>query len=231
MGEADDAKAYWSTTDFQQKEYARPPFYVTALVHVVKRLAPATVLEMGCNAGRNLALLRDALPGAAVRGFDINAASVAHGRARWGLDLDVADEDYLARQPDGACELVFTISVLDHLPEITGVLRELARVTRRYYLAIEPFPEGQLVYLEALKRDGKVRAAVTTQTPYSYLHPYDRLVPAVGLSPRLDLPMPPYAGNWGPLYRLTVYEKGGGPFRAWDVLREELIFEAVRAAK
>ncbi len=231
MSEADDAKAYWSGTDFQQKEYARAPFYVTALTHVAKRLAPASVLEMGCNAGRNLKLLHDALPGARVRGFDINGASIAFGKEKWGLDLEVADEGYLARQPADSWDVMFTISVLDHIPEITGVLRDIARVTRRYYIAIEPFPEEQLAYLDVFKRDGRVRAAVTTETPYSYLHPYDRLVPPVGLAARLDLPMPPYAGNWGPLYRLTVYEKGQGGFTAWDTLREELIFDAVRAAR
>jgi hypothetical protein len=129
--------------------------------------------------------------------------------------------------------VLFTVSVLDHLPAIDGVLAEIARVIAGYYVAIEPFPEEQLGYLDVFKRDGKVREAVTTETPYSYLHPYRTLAPAAGLVARLDLPMPPYAANWGPLYRLTVYEKAVAPgrFTAWDDLRDELIFSAVRAAR
>lgn len=129
--------------------------------------------------------------------------------------------------------MLFTVSVLDHLPAIDGVLADVARVVRGYYVALEPFPEDQLRYLDVFKADGKIRAAVTTETPYSYLHPYDRLVPAAGLTARLDVPMPPYAANWGPLYRLVVWEHpaAAARFTAWDVLRDELMFAAVTAAK
>ena len=186
---------------------------------------------MGCNAGRNLQQLRVVEPDIRLLGFDINATSIAEGVQKWNLPLEVADEAYLSRQASDAWDVLFTVSVLDHIPVIDGVLRDIARVAKHYYVAVEPFPEEQLTYLDVFKREGKVRAAVTTATPYSYLHPYDRLVPAAGLVPRLDVPMPPYASNWGPLYRLTVYEKGVGPFTAWDQLRDELFFDAVRCAK
>jgi SAM-dependent methyltransferase len=173
------------------------------------------------------------MPGAALRGFDINAKSIEVGRAKWGLTLDVADEAYLSRLDPGSVDVFFTVSVLDHLPAIEGVLADIARVIRGYYVAIEPFPEEALRYLDVFKRDGAIREAVTTETPFSYLHPYDQLAPAAGLVARLDVPMPPYAANWGPLYRLTVYEKAGtvARFTAWDQLRDELMFAAVRAAR
>lgn len=234
MSEQAKAKEYWSTTEAQHKEYPTPPPpYVAALAHVIARLAPSSVLEMGCNAGRNLQLLRGVLPaGTSIRGFDINAASIDYGRTRWGLDLELADEGYLARQPADHADVTFTVSVLDHLPAIEDALRDLARVTRRYYVAVEPHPEEELRYLDVFKASGRIRAAVTTTTPYSYLHRYDRLVPAAGLAPRLDVPMPPYVTNWGPLYRLTVYEKPGAPqpFTDWALLREELLFAMVLTA-
>jgi SAM-dependent methyltransferase len=230
-----EAKAYWGTTESQNKEYGpKPPFYATALAHVIARLEPESVVEMGCNAGRNLELLRRTLPAtSSLRGFDVNAASIEYGRTKWNLELEHADEAYLSRQPAGSMDVLFTVSVLDHIPAIEGVLADLARVVRRYYLAVEPFPEEDLRYLDVFKRDGRVRPAVTTATPYSYLHPYQRLVPAAGFTARLDVPMPPYAANWGPLYRLTVYEARDATrrFADWDQLRDELMFAAVRAAR
>jgi SAM-dependent methyltransferase len=226
------AKEYWGSTEAQHKEYGTPPpFYAAALAHTIRRLEPATVLEMGCNAGRNLQLLRGLVPGASLRGFDINRASVEYGRTKWGLELEVADEGYLARQPEDHADVTFTVSVLDHLPAIEAAVRDLVRVTRRYYVAVEPHPEEQLEYLEVWKRDGRIRASVTTATPYSYLHDYRTILPAAGLTARLDLPMPPYAANWGPLYRLTVWEKPGAPspLTAWDQLRDELMCSAVLA--
>lgn len=231
ISEAVDAKQYWSTTDTQGKEYgSRPPFYASALVHVIRRLAPRTILEMGCNTGRNLDLLRHTLPAdVSVRGFDINRRSVEYGSDRWGLDLDVADETYLASQRAGSVDVVFTVSVLDHLPEVETVLRDLSRITRGYYLALEPYPEADLRYLDVFKADGQVPAMVTTGTPHSYLHPYHRLTPEAGLRAVLDVPMPPYAKNWGPLYRLTVWAKPDAPAALvpWQQLRDELMFAAV----
>lgn len=231
-----EAKAYWGSTETQAKEYggAHPPFYATALAHVVRRLEPRSVVEMGCNAGRNLELMQRTLPAeTALRGFDVNRGSIEYGCTRWGLDLEHADESYLSRQPRRSVDTLFTVSVLDHIPAIDGVLVDLARVVQRYYIAVEPFREEELTYLDVFKRDGRVRPTVTTATPYSYLHSYHRLVPAAGFTTRLDVPMPPYAANWGPLYRLTVYEAPDveRPFTAWDVLRDELMFAAVAALR
>lgn len=233
MTEDAKAKEYWSSTEAQHKEYGKPPFYVSSLVHVISRLEPDGVLEMGCNAGRNLEVLRRSLPHTRLRGFDINGRSIEYGRAKWGLELDVADEDYLAKQPERSVDVVFTVSVLDHLPKIDGVLSDLARIAHRYYVAIEPFPEEELRYLDVFKKDGRCRPAVTTTTPYSYLHPYRALAAEAGLTACLDLPMPPYGNNWGPLYRLTVYERPdvARPFTQWETLRDELIFDAIRATK
>lgn len=230
-----EAKEYWGSTETQGKEYlAQPPFYASALAHVVRRLDPHSVTEMGCNAGRNLELLRRTLPTeTTLRGFDVNRVSIEYGRAKWGLDLEHADESYLASLPARALDVLFTVSVLDHIPAIEGVVANLARVVQRYYVAIEPFPEEELTYLDVFKRDGRVQPSVTTATPYSYLHSYHRVVPAAGFTTRLDVPMPPYAGSWGPLYRLTVYEAPDAkrPFKAWDVLRDELMFAAVAALR
>jgi SAM-dependent methyltransferase len=148
--EAVKAKENWGSTDLQGKEYpARPPFYAASLVHVLRRLAPGVVLEMGCNTGRNLELMRRSLPAAtSLRGFDINPTSIEYGRTKWGLDLELADEDYLGRVPADSVDMVFTVSVLDHLPAIEPVLVDLARVTRGHYISVEPYPEEDLRYLD-----------------------------------------------------------------------------------
>jgi SAM-dependent methyltransferase len=228
--EAVRAKDFWGSTDKQGKEYPTPPpFYAAALTHVIRRIAPARVLEMGCNTGRNLALLRQHLPaGTGLRGFDINPRSIEYGKRAWGLDLDLADEGYLRRILPGAVDVVFTVSVLDHLPAIDEVVADLARITRGHLITVEPHPEPDLRYLEVFKADKRIRTSVDTTTPYSYLHPYPDVVPRCGLRPVLDVPMPPYATNWGPLYRLTVWAQPGVPAAVpWEQVRDELMFAAV----
>jgi SAM-dependent methyltransferase len=227
--EAVNAKKWWGSTATQVKEYGQdPPMYAVSLAHLIRRLAPGSVLEMGCNAGRNLELLSRCLPtGTSIRGFDINRQSIEYGRAAWGLDLAVADEQYLSRMADGSVDVVFTVSVLDHIPDIRDALLELARVVRYYYVAVEPHPEEDVPYLDVFKSDGRLRSSINTTTPYSYVHPYNALVPEVGLSAVLDLPMPT-GGMFGPLYRLTVWAQPDAPAPIpWMQLREELIFGAV----
>jgi SAM-dependent methyltransferase len=228
--EAVNAKEWWGSTTAQAKEYGQdPPMYAASLAHLIRRLAPDSVLEMGCNAGRNLELLRRCLPTAtSIRGFDINQQSIEYGRATWGLDLDVADEEYLSRMADGSVDLAFTVSVLDHLPDIRDTLLELARVVRYYYVAVEPHPQEDLPYLDVFISDGRLRSSIDTTTPYSYAHPYNALVPEAGLTAVLDLPMPTTRGLFGPLYRLTVWARPGAPAPIpWMQLRDELIFGAV----
>src|SRR5260370_6213152 len=89
----------------------RPPLYATMVSELIASLKPSSILEFGCNAGRNLDLIRRLLPRARLVGMDLNRKAIEVGRRRFGLDLRVADETSLASFPDSSFEVTFTASV------------------------------------------------------------------------------------------------------------------------
>lgn len=239
MSEAQLAKEYWSTTRTQNKEYADPPpLYVRSLGRVINKLSPECVLEIGCNTGRNLLYLSSVLNSTCeLRGIDVNQESIDFGKNKWNLNIETADETFLASQDSDSFDLIFTISVLDHIPDINQILNDIKRVTSRYLLIIEPYPEKELTYLRSFQEQAWIETDIETATPYSYTHDYARLVPAAGFDLVLDLPMLPYKGHFGPLYRLSLFRKYSGFFGKnflnkpsdidWQSLHDEIVFESL----
>jgi 2-polyprenyl-3-methyl-5-hydroxy-6-metoxy-1,4-benzoquinol methylase len=85
------------------------------------------VLDAACGEGYGSALL--AAAGAAeVVGIDVDAATVDHARAAYGLDFRVSD---VAQLPfaDGEFGLVVSFETIEHVAEPERALDELARVT------------------------------------------------------------------------------------------------------
>ena len=90
----------------------------------------ASVLEVGANVGRNLHWIRRALPRSASRAFDVAGQNVTEGRSLFGFTPDelwVGDERSLTSLPDDYVDLVFTVSVLDHIPDVATSLAEMLR--------------------------------------------------------------------------------------------------------
>jgi ubiquinone/menaquinone biosynthesis C-methylase UbiE len=122
--------------------------------------------------GRNLLALRERVPGIRLQGVDVNAEAVAFGRRERGLDLLHGDENFLKAQVDNGFDVIFTVSVLDHLPDPLPILREMVRVARLGVLLLEP----------SLSEEGKLVKCVNPEpedvievTPYSYFWNYTRL--------------------------------------------------------
>jgi SAM-dependent methyltransferase len=208
-GEDEDARAksYWSGTEEQAREHADQPPHVTALAELCLAAGARRILEFGCYGGRNLAAIRDAYaeagePEPELVGLDINEAALAWGRRTWNLDLRQGDETALAGFADGEWDLVLTVSVLDHMPEPTAALAELARIAGRRLVLVEPHPA---------ERDGTGKAVRSffggdghEPMPFTYLHDYDALLLGLPLVQELDLPMPTHLRRVGPLYRLRA---------------------------
>jgi SAM-dependent methyltransferase len=102
-----------------------------------------SILEIGCNVGRNL----DHLWGRGFRnlaGLEISEAAVRRLRDSYPNLSEIPvmlgpAELLLPGLPAGSFDLVFTMAVLEHVhPSQSAVFREIARVSRRYVLAIEP---------------------------------------------------------------------------------------------
>jgi SAM-dependent methyltransferase len=134
--EPEVAKEIWGKRGLRHF-YSRPRTWSRWIATVAKSLKVRSVLEFGCNEGRNLIAIRDLLPDARLVGIDINADAVALGREKHGLDLRLADEAGLGRFDEGEFDLVFTVSVLDHIPEIEEICHSLVRCAGKFVLCLE----------------------------------------------------------------------------------------------
>lgn len=105
--------------------------------------ASARIMEVGCNAGRNLHHLFH-------HGFqqlsavEINPHAVAKLRKAYpdmaGVNILIGPaEEQMRSLADGAVDVVYTLAVLEHIHyESREVFDQIARVAKRYVLAIEP---------------------------------------------------------------------------------------------
>jgi len=102
---------------------------------------PASVLEVGCNIGRNLVALRGFIGD--IHAVEPNAEAVRLARANPALEgVDIREGDAFALPyADESIDLVFTSGVLIHVaPEdLARAVREIVRVARHYVLCIEYF--------------------------------------------------------------------------------------------
>ena len=104
---------------------------------------PGSVLEVGCNLGRNLVALRDLVT--EVHAVEPNAEIVARAHSDPRLAGVTIREGSSFDLPyaDGSIDLVFTSGVLIHIaPEdLPRAVDEIFRVARRYVLCIEYFSQ------------------------------------------------------------------------------------------
>ncbi|MGH3679079.1 MAG: methyltransferase domain-containing protein, partial [Natronosporangium sp.] len=117
------------------------------------------------------------------------------------LDLRASGEECLASMEDASVDVVFTVSVLDHLPEPEPVFVELARIARTALILLEPFT-GRVG-----RSDGEAGSAdphnVLTSIPFSYTWDYVALSRKLAGSWRWRwVPYPLSSGNMGPYYWL-----------------------------
>lgn len=195
--EAEEAKDYWGNRGFDYYKAHRP--WTDFMVERILALQPASVFELGCNAGKNLVALRGKAPDLFVAGADINRGAVEYGRSENALALTCGDETLLDVIPDRTYDCVFTVSVLDHLPAPGPALANLARISRKGLLLLEPFTgeEGK-VMRNVDRRSGEW----IDTTPFSYLWNYPQLIET--LLPDWDLAVEafPLGSNLGRFYHL-----------------------------
>jgi SAM-dependent methyltransferase len=203
-GDMEGVKAFYAGTAEQVRDFdGVVPAYVESIVEVLASLQPRSVFEFGCNAGRNLAHLRKFLPAARLSGTDVNAAAIAHGRARYGLEIEQGDEHTLARLATDCLDVSFTVSVLDHIVFPQQTVRELVRVSRDFVLIFEIVHERCGKITRMTSHTGEVVPGY----PFSYFHDYPQLFASAGAWKVLEVSMPAFIGNLGEFYRLMLFSK------------------------
>lgn len=111
---------------------------------ILSGLSVARVLEVGCNRGHNLIALSEILgPTAELVGVEPNHSALHLARRSTDKAGFLSGTIYDLPFKNGYFDLVFTCGVLIHIPDgkLAVALRELDRVTSRYFLLVEYFSE------------------------------------------------------------------------------------------
>ncbi len=194
------ARSYWASLPFASYHQDGPQrmIIIDAVRELGREQPIRSVLEFGCNVGRTLHVMSKSLvPSPRVTGLDINEAALEDGRKTYGLDLRTGSEDTLAKLGDDEFDCAFTVSVFDHMAELSQVrdaVVQLARIAQRYVLLLEPF-------------DGTNRRALSTEThvQFNYYWNYPNLLREIGIVLLNDLWFPlGYGTPMQPRYRLYV---------------------------
>ncbi len=226
--ESKGAKAYWAQPGTQPLTYSYASHYAVAIAETFKLLGCSRFFEFGCAAGRNIQYVLEHLKlhyalDATGSGIDINQESVSWGRENLAVDVRVGDENFLEHLDDNSFDSVFTVSVLDHIPTIDGIVKNMLRLSSKFVLIVEPVhPEGL---------GGKVTRIANTwgdhkgsgATPFTYVHDYRSIFSQVGANVVVDIPFPTHLNNAGPLYRMFILEKTGHSPRELGEKIEETI--------
>lgn len=139
-----EIRKYWESPDDGKNA---PEFYFGGIqksalicdtISELKLYNPS-ILEVGCNVGRNLACLY-VCGYDKVNGVELSEKAVELGKNRFPfikIENDEA-EKYLGRLRGNSSDVVFTMAVLEHIhPENEGVFNQMARVAKKYVITIE----------------------------------------------------------------------------------------------
>jgi SAM-dependent methyltransferase len=143
----DDLHAFWRDPDAQNRpeEYVahtgRSQFLVEFVEPFVGR--DGSVLEIGCNVGRNLAHLHDAgyhkLAGIEINGDALRLLRDTYPRlAESATLINAPVEEAIREIPDGSLDLVFTMAVLEHIhPDSEWIFDDIVRISRGAIVTVE----------------------------------------------------------------------------------------------
>jgi len=126
----------------------RKPFWQ----HLMRKLRPHDVLEVGCNSGGNLKWIS---PLSNAYGIDINKMALRMAKVAWPeLNLMYGTARDLPFK-DRCFDLTFTCGVLIHQPTeaLRAVMREVVRTSRRYVLCMEYYaPKREWIHYRREER-------------------------------------------------------------------------------
>lgn len=140
MNELAEIKNFYKTVVFDMEFY--PSHHLIA--EKVISFNPKSIFEFGAAQGKNWINIRDKLPDATYKGLDINATHTVQA-ARLGIDVLRGDETSLDKYNDNEFDLVFTSSVINHLPPETAkwTVEQLKRIAKNIVILCESITESR----------------------------------------------------------------------------------------
>jgi pseudaminic acid biosynthesis-associated methylase len=127
-------------TDRNDKDYSPRGDFFGA---IMSESSIQSVLEVGCNTGMNLEIIRQWLPINSAWGCDVNQYAIQELHNRHPQIQAVVASGFDIPFRDNYFDLVFTSGVLIHQKptEVESVMQEIIRVSKKYVMAIEYYNE------------------------------------------------------------------------------------------
>jgi len=145
---ADQATSFWAnlpdyhaTNDADTAGIARSRWIADELV---PELGIGSLLEVGTNSGRNLAIVKATHPDVRVRGLEINERAIAWGREHHPeVEFVLQDANRWVETPD-SFDALLTMSVLDHIPDaaIDALAANMVATAAKYVICVELWDGG-----------------------------------------------------------------------------------------
>jgi RimJ/RimL family protein N-acetyltransferase/ubiquinone/menaquinone biosynthesis C-methylase UbiE len=133
-----------------------------------------SVLELGCNSGGNLLHISKVLPNIKLVGLDICENAIKYGVEveKNPAQMIVGSIYDLDRFEDNSFDVVFTRGVMMHVnhEKIRGVLKNMARIAKRYVINIETDGEDKIL---SYGDDG---------TPHAFSHDFSKVYKSFGIT-------------------------------------------------
>lgn len=215
------AKDYWTTHHNQSGRVIREGHeHRWELARHILSHEPSSVLEFGCGSGRNLAVLRELSwvppredmaypefyhPPLILHGIDGNKVSVESGQ-EWSRDKSIllvhGDEKTLAEVTGNSYDVVFTVSVLDHIPHPMweSVYEQMLRIARKAVVLLEPVLWDTADRRTMLERD--IATPDIGATPFTWAHDYAGHDPNIAVVRHMPIGLGGPWDKFGQLYEL-----------------------------
>jgi len=164
--------------------------------HLASMIPPDTssLLDVGCGDGWLAARVGAARPGLLVQGLDVLVRSGTH------IPVTGVDGRTLPCAT-GSWDAVMMVDVLHHTEDPSVLLREAARVSRRWVLIKDHYLQGMGASATLRFMDWVSNARYGVVLPYNYQTParWDSLIADAGLrrhAERIDLGLYPWPASW-----------------------------------
>lgn len=197
MDLASQAKEYWTTNHNQNGRLIREGHeHRWELARHILEHSPKSALEFGCGSGRNLAVLQDLAPDLGLTGIDANKVSLESGRQHHpDIGFIYGDEKTLEAIKPNSHDVVFTVSVLDHIPnpEWRAVYDNLKRIASKAVVLLEPIMWGSWDYHKVMVEYDFAADSDLKPTDYTWAHDYDSHDPKLEVIRSLPIAL---GGNW-----------------------------------
>lgn len=95
------------------------------------------IIEFGCNDGRNLGIIKSMRRHCTVAGIDINTKAIAKAMTKVDGHFAIGDETNLGLVEKNAYDIIFTNSVLCHMPKINKTLKQFRRIAKHSIIVCE----------------------------------------------------------------------------------------------